>query len=254
MAKRPRRSTGFEAWLNAAQTPMYLLDKRRQVTIFNRGCETLTGWTANEIVGGLCDYASPPDDAPLDRFLASLCPPPSVYEGESLQAPAFLPTKGGGAESRMLHHFSMANRDGVIDRVLTFMLPIRNPPVVNTVSAAQKLHAELASLRLSLRERYGFSTVVTASDSMHRVIRQIRLAAESTASVHLVGEPGTGREHLARVSHNEGELKSTSFVPLDCQRLSAVELLNTVRRLFDNQPGETGNLPHLQTGTLFFQS
>jgi DNA-binding NtrC family response regulator len=233
---------------------MYLLDKRRQVTIFNRGCEQLTGWAADEIVGGLCDYASPPDDAPLDRLLASLCPPPSVYDGENTQAAAFLPTKTGGSESRMLHHFPMANRDGVIDRVFTFMLPIRNPSVVNRVSAAQKLHAELAALRLSLRQNYGFSTVVTDCDSMHRVLQQIRLAATSSVSVHLTGELGTGREHLARVSHNEGELRPTSFVPLDCKRLSAVELLSTIRRLFDSQPGEAVNLPHLQTGTLFLRS
>lgn len=254
MPKRPRRSTGFEAWINTAQTPIYLLDKKRQVTIFNRGCEDLSGWSAEDIVGGLCDYSSPPDDAPLDRLLASLCPPPAVYEGQQVQAAAFIPRMDGGTESRLLHHIPLANRDGIIDRVLTLIQPLAEPTSAMSTSAAQKLHAELASLRVQLRQQYGFSTVIAASESMHRVAQQVRLAASTTASVHLVGESGTGREHLARVSHNEGDLRTMSFVPLDCERLSAVELLSTIRRLFDKQPGEPNRLAHLQTGTLFLRS
>lgn len=253
MAKRQRRSTGFEAWLNAAQTPMYLLDKRRQVTIFNRGCEELTGWNADEVVGELCDYTSPADDAQLDRLLAGLCPPPSVYDGHHVQAATFLPHKDGVDRSRMLHHFPLSNRDGVIDRVLTFALPLDTPDTVRAAPATQRLHAELASLRVSLRQQYGFSSVIAVSDSMHRLLRQVRLTASTSASVHFVGETGTGREHLARVGHNESELRSTSFVPLDCEKLSAVELLATVRRLFDTQPSDAPLLPHLRTGTLFLQ-
>ena len=252
MAKR--RSTGFEAWLNAAQTPAYLLDKRRQITIFNRGCEDLTGWTAEDVVGELCDYTSPDDTEPIQRMLATLCPPPSVYEGELVEAPASVPTKTGEATNRLLHHFPLANRDGVIDRVLTFIFPVPSPTVSTRTSPAQRLHAELAALRSSLRERYGFSSIVAVSDAMHRVMLQVKLAADSTASIHLLGEPGTGREHLARVIHNEGELRPLSFVPLDCQRLSAVEILATLRRMFDKEPADTPKLPHLRTGSLFLRN
>lgn len=254
MAKSPRRSTGFEAWLNAATTPIYLLDKRRQVKIFNRGCEELTGFEAGEILGELCDYASPGDDDTVVRLLSALCPPPSTYEGQHVQAASFVPKKDGGTAPRMLHHVPLANRDGVIDRVLTFVLPLETPTLQHSASPAQQLHAELASLKTALRQRYGFSAVVAASHSMHRVLMQTRLAADALASVHFVGETGTGREHLARVAHNESEIKQRAFVPLDCERLTAIELLRTIRRMFDKQPGDASRLPHLLTGTLFLRS
>ena len=68
MTKRPRRSTGFEAWINAATTPVYLLDKRRRITIFNRGCADLTGLTPEEVVGAVCDYTTAGDGPPLERL------------------------------------------------------------------------------------------------------------------------------------------------------------------------------------------
>ncbi len=253
MAKR-RRSTGFEAWFNAAQTPMYLLDKRRQVTIFNRGCEELTGWLAEDIVGELCDYTSPDDKSELDQLLSSLCPPPDVFEGQILQCASFIPQKDGGNTPRLLHHYPMLNRDGVIDRVLTFVMPLETPSVAQAASPAQKLHAELASLKTRLRERYGFSSIIAVSHGMRRVLEQIQLGTASQASIHFVGENGTGREHFARAVHNESDLATRAFVPLDCKRLSVSEVLATVRRLFDKQPNSGAILPHLLPGTLFFRS
>lgn len=253
MAKR-RRSTGFEAWLNAAQTPMYLLDKRRQVTIFNHGCEELTGWSSDDVVGELCDYTSPDDDAQLDQMLSTLCPAPEVFDGAALTVAIDIPHRNGTTASRMLHHFPMYNRDGVIDRVLTFVLPLGRPQPAAAPSPAQKLHAELAFLRTTLRSRYGFSSVIAVSTDMQRVMEQVHLGAACTASIHFAGEAGTGREHLARVVHNESQLSARGFVPLDCAVLSAVELQATVRRMFDKQPGSRAVLPHLQTGTLFFDS
>jgi len=253
MPKR-RRSTGFEAWLNAAQTPMYLLDKRRQVTIFNRGCEELTGWSADEVVGELCDYTSPGDDENLDQLLSVLCPPPEVFEGAALAVAIDIPHQKEDGSSRMLHHFPMQNRDGITDRVLTFVLPLGQLQPAPAPSAAQKLHAELAFLRTTLRKRFGFSSIIAASPVMQRVSEQVQLGASCTASIHFAGENGTGREHLARVVHNESELAPRGFVPLDCAVLSVVELQATIRRMFDKQPGSPALLPHLQTGTLFFQS
>ncbi len=253
MAKR-RRSTGFEAWLNAAQTPMYLLDKRRQVTIFNRGCEELTGWSADEVVGELCDYTSPSDNENLEQLLSVLCPPPEVFDGAALTVAIDIPHRQEGGSSRMLHHFPMQNRDGIIDRVLTFVFPLGQLQPAAGPSAAQKLHAELAFLRTTLRKRYGFSSIIAISPGMQRVLEQVQLGASCTASIHFAGEKGTGRQHLARVVHNESELAQRGFVPLDCSVLSAIELQATIRRMFDKQPGSPAILPHLQTGTLFFEA
>ncbi len=254
MAGRSRRSTGFEAWLNAATTPVYVLDRRRTVTIFNSGCEQLTGWTADEVVGERCDYTSPDDNADLERLLASLCPPPSVFEGQACASAQFVARRRQPAATRMLHHFPLRNRDEVIDRVLTIVLPVPEPPGPPPASPTQRLHAELASLRIALRQRFGFSCMVAVADTMQRVAAQVRLAANCSESVHLTGQRGSGRSHLARIIHNESELRPRSFVPLDCEALSAVEMTRIVRRLFDKQPGSAPALPHLLAGTLYLKS
>lgn len=253
MSKRPRRSTGLEARINAAQTPIYVLDRRRKITIFNSGLQNLTGHSADQIVGKRCDYASPVGEDRLSALLGSLSPPQSVFDGEAVAVPSYLTHADGHTEARVLHHFPLTNRDGTIDRVLTIALPIQSAPVAPAPSPARKLHAELASLRSELRARYGFSSVVAAAPAMHRVLRQVVLAGQSTVNVHFVGEDGTGREHLARVTHNKHDLGSQSFVPLDCRRLSSIELTRTLRRLFDKEPGSTPRPAHLRAGTLFLR-
>ena len=240
--------------MNAAATPMYLLDRRRRVTLFNAGCEQLTGWLAVDVLGNHCDYTSPDDGEPLEKTLSSLCPPQSVFEGNPAAVASFIAHKDGHTTAKLLHHFPLLSRDEKIDRVLTFALPMHTMPPSIEVSAAQKLHAELASLRSELRSRFGFSSVISDAEAMHRVFRQTKLAAESNAAVHFIGENGTGKQHLARVAHNESASRAMSFVPLNCAALSAIELTRTLRRMFDKDPDAGSRPPHLKVGTLFLKS
>ena len=66
MPRRPQG--GLAAWLRDAQTPLYVVDARRVVLFFNQGCEQLTGWTAADVVGSTCDFASEPDGNQLDAL------------------------------------------------------------------------------------------------------------------------------------------------------------------------------------------
>ncbi|MFK7778795.1 MAG: sigma 54-interacting transcriptional regulator, partial [Gimesia sp.] len=112
----------------------------------------------------------------------------------------------------------------------------------------QQLHAELAALRLSLRNRFRFSTIVARNDAMQRVLRQLELAIDSTQPVHFWGEPGTGKEHLARVIHFESERRRKIFIPLDCEILPPLELKQTVSKILKRDFDES--MP-LEPGVLF---
>jgi len=83
---------------------------------------------------------------------------------------------------------------------------------------------------------------------MQRVLRQLELAINTTQPVHFWGEPGTGKEHLARVIHFESEQRRKIFIPLDCDILPPLELKQTVKKIFQRDFDES--MP-LEPGVLF---
>ena len=60
---------------------------------------------------------------------------------------------------------------------------------------------------------------------MRRLAEQARLAVQTTVPVLLVGEPGTGKQTLARFIHYQGPMRERPFAAIDCVRLplSALE-------------------------------
>ena len=88
MKKKPRRKTNLVARLDSASSPVYLLDASRRIIFFNSGCEALTGWKADDVVGCVCDFATETDVTRIESVTGSLCPPPEVFSGFELSLPA----------------------------------------------------------------------------------------------------------------------------------------------------------------------
>ena len=74
----PRRRRRIEKWLAGTETPVFVLDTDRVVAWFNTGCESLTGWLAEDVVGWRCDYSSEFEAGTVDALVASICPPPEL--------------------------------------------------------------------------------------------------------------------------------------------------------------------------------
>lgn len=231
--KRSRTTTGnLTRLLGSGATPLFVLNAQRKVLVFNRGCEELTGWAADEIVGGTCHYGSS-GGSPLENLTASLCPPPEVFTGQEAVVPAFLVDKEGKSLPRMLSYFPFRDDEGRVCHVVGLATEIPRPASAVDPTPAQALHAELAALRGRLRTRFATQTLVCRSPATARLLNQIELAKQCRAAVFLKGEPGTGKEHTARVIHYAGESRNTAFVALDCRRLSPSEVDRTVTRLLE---------------------
>lgn len=257
MAKRLRRKGRLEAPLAAAATPVFAVDHRRRVIFFNSGCESLTGWTAEEALGALCNYIAHADPARIDSLAGSLCPPPEVFEGNARVVPATIICRDGSALAQLIHFFPLRGAGDVIEQILGILTPIAKSARRVEASPSQQLHAELAALRVTLRQRFGLESLICRSDQMLRVAEQIRAARQTTATVFLQGEKGTGKEHVARALHGLGPTSNRAFVPVDCARLPAFELKQTLRRLFpeeDLQSAEESPVPGLQPGSIYLQN
>jgi DNA-binding NtrC family response regulator len=121
------------------------------------------------------------------------------------------------------------------------------------------------SLRAGLRRQFGVSTIIAKSEPMLRIIRQVELAIPARTPLLLEGEPGTGKEHIARVIHHEmarfqsqdRDLLQDAFVPLDCARLLPIDLKRTLRRIFraagDDDP-ESALMPGMRPGTVYLEN
>ena len=247
---RNRKRTFAGGWINAAATPVYMLDDRNRIVFFNQGCEALTGWTFDDVQGQTCVYSSDADDE-LTRLTGSLCPPPDVSDGATRGVPVHIARREGGTVSQFVNFFPLEGDNGKLRHVLAVVTPIQPLPAPASIPVAQRLHAELAALRSRLRDDFGMSSLVGECPAMQTVLAQVRLAATSSVSVFLHGETGTGREHLARVIHNESDNSRRSFVPLDCSVTPAVDLKMALRRIFDSERDEPQAL-HLQCGSLLF--
>jgi two-component system, NtrC family, response regulator HydG len=73
----------------------------------------------------------------------------------------------------------------------------------------------------SLEEPGGLDRLLGRSRAMARVLEQARTLARSTVAVLIEGEPGTGKQLMARSLHHDGERRNEPFVTVSCAALEA---------------------------------
>ena len=252
MAKRAsRKKIRFEAAINAVESPVFLVDAQRKVVFLNDGCQALTGWALPEVVGKVCEFASSSDPASIDTLTGVLCPPQEVLDGEVRNvARYFVHRETGLTSARMVHFYPLGTSDQT-DFVIGIVTTIpASTPHADTRIVTQ-VHAELAALRHALRQRYGADSILSTSVAMRRVIEQVNAARRSRVSVHVCGEKGTGKEHIARTIHYTSDLGQRAFVPIQCRLLPTRELHEAIRRLVEADWGERLPIAALQPGCVF---
>jgi len=94
----------------------------------------------------------------------------------------------------------------------------------------------------------GVPPFVAKSLAMRETVQQIALMRDSAVPVLVFGEPGTGRETVARMIHKSGSRRLEPFVQVDCATLGD-GMLDAV--LFGDR--EPGRLEMAQAGTIFLR-
>jgi len=116
----------------------------------------------------------------------------------------------------------------------------------------------LASENRFLREsgQRGLADMVGRSDVMEEMFGQIRRVAASRVPVLVLGETGTGKEHVARAIHGAGDRAAALFVPINCAaiplELLESELFGHTRGAFTGaSDNRMGKFELASGGTLF---
>lgn len=252
MTEAPRRRAVLDQRLRDSATAMFLVDHAYRLRFFNSGCEQLTGISAEGVLNQICDYRSDVDPVGSTGLLSMLAPPPEVWQGGSASKPSFLSLAGGERESVVIEYRPIRDADGErVTAVLGTIELAREPIPAARQSMAQRIHAELAAARHESRQRYGSHQFIVAHPAMRQVGRQVGHAAESTFPLFIQGEPGVGKEHLARMIHLQGRGSKRSFVPVDCATIEVNELRRIVRQFCQEREAPGAGSSALELGTLY---
>jgi Nif-specific regulatory protein len=120
----------------------------------------------------------------------------------------------------------------------------------------QLLVNENTSLRLELKERYGFANIVGTSRAMQEVYEQVEQVAPTNTTVLLRGESGTGKELIAHAIHYNSTRAKKPFIKVSCaalpQDLIESELFGYEKGAFTGaHAAKKGRFELADGGTLF---
>ena len=104
-----------------------------------------------------------------------------------------------------------------------FEKPLDGPEVLHIVNQAarlRRLEVENARLLDELVGARGFGRLIGSSHALEKTLRQARAVANTSATVLIIGENGTGKEMLARAIHEESQRANGPFIAVSCAALS----------------------------------
>lgn len=115
---------------------------------------------------------------------------------------------------------------------------------------------ELQMLRQELQTTYSFGNMVTRSEKMKAVIRQIQQVADTDVTILIQGESGTGKELVARALHFNSKRRANPFLVVNCsaipENLLESELFGYEKGAFTGATRQrTGRFEEAHNGTLF---
>ncbi len=234
----PPRATAFkpdQLWQHA-QEPLFWLDQGLRFAWVNRAWEELTGHPAEVILGQTCAAYAPADGTEPADVAASFVPPPEAIDGQPTGSLTTIVQASGERLWKRVEFWPVRDRSGALIGLLGQVREAAAPPSVAD-SRASALRVRLMELRQRLQASHGSESLVGTGPAHLRILDQVRLAANSSAAVLIVGEPGTGKKYLARVIHHLGASRGHALVAIDCEALPAGVI---ERQLFGTHPPEAG--------------
>jgi DNA-binding NtrC family response regulator len=91
--------------------------------------------------------------------------------------------------------------------------------VVKRALKERALQDEVIALREQLQRRYSFHNVLSKNSQMHAAFELINKVAQTTTTVLIEGETGTGKEQVARAIHDSSPVRTGPMIAVNCAAL-----------------------------------
>ena len=149
-----------------------------------------------------------------------------------------------------------AMRRGAFDFLTKPCTPDQVRQVFARVEKTRKLQNRVAELESRNPPDYADPELSTESPAMRKVLDVAFKAAESDATILILGESGTGKGVLARAMHRRSARREEAFITVSCPSLSKEllegELFGHVKGAFTGAISDTwGKVAAADRGTLF---
>jgi two-component system, NtrC family, response regulator AlgB len=149
-----------------------------------------------------------------------------------------------------------AMRRGAFDFIPKPFTPDQIRQVLDKVARTRQLEQRVQQLESQLNEEAPEVDLTSAENVMQRVLQIAFKAAETPATVLILGPSGTGKSVLAREIHKRSTQRDKAFVTVNCPSLSREllesELFGHVKGSFTGAVGDTqGKVAAADGGTLF---
>ena len=128
--------------------------------------------------------------------------------------------------------------------------------LIDRIAEKKRLQKENILIKRRLEERYQYDELVGVSPKMQEIYEIIDRISINSPTVLIQGESGTGKEVVARVIHQNSELKDKPFIPVNCgamvEGLLESELFGHVKGAFTGAiKDKMGLFKAAEGGTLF---
>jgi DNA-binding NtrC family response regulator len=128
--------------------------------------------------------------------------------------------------------------------------------VVRRALRERLLQDEVNYLRAQLHTRYSFQNILSKNPQMHAIFELITNVADSTSTVLIEGETGTGKEVVARAIHSSSSRCAGPLVAVNCAALPETllesELFGHEKGAFTSAVGQRrGRFEMAHGGTIF---
>ncbi|AWI10681.1 sigma-54-dependent transcriptional regulator [Ereboglobus luteus] len=149
-----------------------------------------------------------------------------------------------------------AMRRGAFDFIPKPFTPDQIRQVLGKIERERKLEQRVRQLESQLTAGAPEIDFESTEPAMQRALQIVFKAAETQATILLLGPSGTGKSVLAREAHRRGAQRDGAFVTVNCPSLSREllesELFGHVRGAFTGAVGDTtGKVAAAEGGTLF---
>ena len=215
---------------------IFTVDARGYITAFNRAAEMITGWRREDALGMKCR---------------------EVFRSDQCEQYCFLRNSIEGGEEHRDKEVRITTATGQSKLIAISTAKLEDPEgnIIGGVEMFRDL-TTVAQLRRQITQTYSMDDIVTRSPAMRGVRDLVPLVADSNSTVLVEGEPGTGKELIARAIHNLSPRKNGPFVAVNCgalpDNLAESELFGHVKGAFtDASHDKPGRFASAEGGTLF---
>jgi PAS domain S-box-containing protein len=185
--------------LESISDGVFTVDYNWKITSFNHAAEKITGISKKDAIGRHC----------WEVLHSNMCEQECTLKKTMEEGKPFINSSG----------YIITNEKKKIPiTVSTSLLVDTNDNGIGGVETFRD-HSLVDQLRKELSTKVKVEDIISNSSAMEKIFNILPLISDSDSSVLIDGETGTGKELLARATHNMSPRKNKPFIAINCGAL-----------------------------------